>query len=141
MTLATKQFEWTLEGVILLIVVIVACFGGYKVWTWYDGNKVNGATVVEQAGTAKSTSQIQTEVGKALEDSGKDTTAVDTAKAGYERKKRDIVATDQGVATWGNGVVPVKLRNAARESREARDRSADFETGRTRADGRTPPDG
>lgn len=141
MTLATKQLEWTLEGVALLVIVVLACIGGYLYFHYRDAAKVNGATVVEQAGTAKATSEIQTQVGAALNDASKDTTAATAAKAGYERKKRDIVSTDQSAADWANSAVNVKLRNAARESREARDRSADFETGRPRADGRAPPDG
>lgn len=139
MTLSTKQFEWTLETVITLFVCAVILIGGYFVWTWYNGNKVNGATVVEQASTADATGKIQTSVDNALTDSTADTKAATAAKDGYERKQREILSTDQGAAAWANGVVDVKLRNAARESREARDRLADPEIGGSRTNRTAQP--
>lgn len=139
MSLATKQFEWTFELVIAIFVTAVLIIGGWLVYGWYTGSKVNAATVTEQAATANATAEVGEELGAAQETAAQDTQVANTSRRSYANQYQAAAAADPRVNDWGRTRIPDSVRDAARKSRQARDRLTDAPAGSSLADGTAAP--
>ena len=105
-------------GIVLLIGVVIFAF--YKS---YQSGQEAKKQVVEDHRFDKVTVEVTHGIQAGMADQDRVTGIVDNARDDYQRGYRDAKRQEPAIADWANGRVPDRLRELARERREARERS------------------
>jgi hypothetical protein len=110
--------------ILAALVIGAAIFFGVKyVLDLRSENSQLKATVDQQGQTATAAGTITGATGSALDDRQRLDIVVTQAGVKYAQQYGELKREDENVRGWADGVVPVSVRNLARQRRLARDRS------------------
>lgn len=128
-----KEYATLIKWALAVAVVLLLLWTGNVVLGWKRAAEQNAQTVVQQNQTAEATAAVGNTMTQAVQAQTQDESIATQVRTEYVYRYRDAIKNDPSAAAFDDVVVPASLRNAARESRELRNRLTDDAVGSERA--------